>query len=236
MKLLDLYTRVSETTGLEVITLESLRTAIANCLADLTSRGYKIFVEKHLSDFENNIEIKANWIRIPLPKDIRKIVYLRLFFPAGAVIATRYSLSNKRVACRYINGEFRSLMETGQGIFYTKGDYLYIEWHTSCGENLEDISLGYYKKLSMPENFPTNETYSKDELLKCEIDIRPEFEDAIVFYAAYFYYARFIKDTDKINHYLSQYKYYVEDITHELAYEDEFNEEDAVIKLVEEDE
>jgi hypothetical protein len=28
---------------------------------------------------------------------------------------------------------------------------------------------------------------------------------------------------------LSQYKYYIEDITHELAFEDEFFEKDAVI-------
>jgi hypothetical protein len=29
--------------------------------------------------------------------------------------------------------------------------------------------------------------------------------------------------------YLNQYKYYVEDITHELAYEDEYLEEDSVV-------
>ena len=39
-----------------------------------------------------------------------------------------------------------------------------------------------------------------------------------------------MKDTEKIQFYLSNYKYYVEDITHELAYEDEFFEEDAVIR------
>ena len=42
-------------------------------------------------------------------------------------------------------------------------------------------------------------------------------EDALVFYAAYFYYSRFIKDVEKIQLYLNNYKYYVEDITHELA-------------------
>lgn len=230
MKLIDLYTRVLETTGLEVMTVESLKTAVANCMADLTSRGYKTFNELHLADWEEPV-IKDNWIKLKLPKDVRKIVYLRLFFDQGAVIAQRYSLSNKRVACRYINGEFRSLIELGQAIYYTKGDYIYIEWHTSCGMEIEDISFGYYQKLSMPENFPTEDDIKDFET--CEIDIRPEFEDAIVFYAAYFYYARYQKDNDKIQHYLSQYKYYVEDITHELAYEDEFNEEDAVIKIEE---
>ena len=45
IKLIDLYNRIVETTGLDVMTLGSLRAAIANCMADLTSRGYKIFKE-----------------------------------------------------------------------------------------------------------------------------------------------------------------------------------------------
>ena len=57
----------------------------------------------------------------------------------------------------------------------------------------------------------------------------------MVLYAAYFYTARVLKDSDKINLALSNYKYYIEDIVHELSYEDEFNEEDAVVKLEEDD-
>jgi len=45
----------------------------------------------------------------------------------------------------------------------------------------------------------------------------------------------YIKDTDKISLYLNNYKYYVEDISHELAYEDDYFEEDAVIKTYSED-
>ena len=247
MKLIDLYTRIIETTGLDVMTIDSLRTAIANCMADLTSRGYKTFKELHIEDFKamnksnlnNNIIINQNLISLPVPTDIRKTVYLRLFFDEGAVVATRYSLSNKRVGCRYINGAFRSMIEPGQAIYYIKGDRLFIEWHSSCGEKIQDLAFGYYQKLMMPANFPTSDQFRSQNdtaaMANCEIEIRPEFEDAVVFYAAYFYYARYVKDSDKIQHYLSQYKYYVEDITHELAYEDEFNEEDAVIKL-EEDE
>jgi hypothetical protein len=243
MKLMDLYTRVIETTGLDVMTIDSLRTAVANCMADLTSRGYKTFKEMNLEDFKNSPNgepmVNQNLIILPLPNDIRKTVYLRLMFGQGAVIAQRYSLSNKRVGCRYINGAFRSLIEPGQAIYYIKGDNMYIEWHTNCGETICDVAFGYYQKLTMPSNFPTAEEFSKyidtGKMMECEIDIRPEFEDAVVFYAAYFYYARYVKDSDKINHYLSQYKYYVEDITHELAYEDDFNEEDAVIKLEEDD-
>ena len=231
IKLYDLYTRIVETTGLDVMTLGSLYAAIANCMADLTSRGYKTFKELHLKDFKN-VRDNANFVEMDLPKDLRKVVYLRLFFPTGATLAQRWSLSNKRVACNYFNNEFRSVLEPYQAIYYTKGDKLYIEWHTSLGDTLEEVSFGYYQKLSMPSNFPTN----PDDVAKmeeCYIDIREEFADALVFYAAYFYYARYVKDKEKIDHYLSQYKYYIEDITHELSYEDEFNEEDAVIKVEE---
>lgn len=233
IKLFDLYTRIVETTGLDVMTLGSLYASIANCMADLTSRGYKTFKELHLSDFEDkDIKSNVNYVELPLPKDIRKTVYLRLFFPTGATLAQRWSLSNKRVACVYLNGEFRSKLEPYQAIYYTKGDKLYIEWHTSLGETLEEISFGYYQKLSMPSNFPMNPD-DVQQMNECYIDIREEFEDALVFYAAYFYYSRYVKDKEKIDHYLSQYKYYIEDITHELSYEDEFNEEDAVIKVEE---
>lgn len=235
IKLFDLYNRIVETTGLDVMTLGSLKASIANCMADLTSRGYKTFKELRLNpdnsgDALKVLKVNDNYIECELPKDIRKTIYLRLFFPTGATTCDRWSLSNKRVGCYYFNGEFRSKLEPRQAIYYTKGDRLYIEWHTSLGEKVQEVSFGYYEKLSMPKDFPTN----PDEIEKmgeCEIDIREEFEDALVFYAAYFYYSRYVKDTDKIQHYLSQYKYYVEDITHELSYEDEFNEEDAVIKV-----
>ena len=282
MKLMDLYTRVVETTGLDIITLDSLNTAVANCMADLTSRGYRTFCEKHLEDFyttfkqENfkqiyNIEevvhlikpydknkkyyegdiveinskvykyviedIKKplfeqnqNLIKLPLPDDVRKNVYIRLFFNNEAVLATRYSLSNKRVACKYEAGAFRSLIPAKQAIYYIKGDSIIIEWDPYLGD-IQDICYGYYQRLIAPKVDSTIEDI--EQLESIEFDIRAEFEDAIVLYAAYFYYSRYVKDTEKIQFYLAQYKYYVEDITHELAYEDDFNEEDAVIKCEE---
>jgi hypothetical protein len=127
----------------------------------------------------------------------------------------------------YINGRFRSHLQSNEAIFFVKGDKLIIEWHPAFGD-VTDISFGYYEKLTAPE---FNADVSDVQQLKdVTIDIREEFEDALVFYAAYFYYSRYVKDTDKIQLYLSNYKYYVEDITHELAYEDEFFEEDTVIK------
>lgn len=224
MKLMDLYTRVVETTGLDVITLDSLNTAVANCMADLTSRGYRTFCEKHLDDvvYSQN----KNLISFKQPADVRKNLYIRLFFNNEAVVAQRYSLSNKRVACKYEQGAFRSLLTHGQAIYYTKGDSIYIEWDPSLG-NIQDVCYGYYQRLIAPKVDSTLEDI--DQLESIEFEIREEFEDAVVLYAAYFYYSRYIKDSDKIQFYLSNYKYYVEDLTHELAYEDDFNEEDAVI-------
>ena len=98
MKLIDFYERVIETTGLDVMTLPSIKAAIKNCMADLTSRGYRIFCEKQLKDF-NNAYIDRTMIEVDLPKNVRKILYCKVFFNNNAVGATRYSLSNKRVSC-----------------------------------------------------------------------------------------------------------------------------------------
>lgn len=231
VKLIDLYERIIETTGLDVMTLPSIKAAIKNCMADLTSRGYRTFCEKQLKDFKNPY-VDKTMIEIDMPKDVRKILYCKVFFNNNAVGATRYSLSNKRVSCQYINGRFRSHLQSNEAIFFVKGDKLIIEWHPAFGD-VTDISFGYYQKLQAPE-FNANESDIQN-LANVEIDIREEFEDALVFYAAYFYYSRYVKDTDKIQLYLSNYKYYVEDITHELAYEDEFFEEDTVIKTDDEE-
>ena len=226
MKLIDFYERVIETTGLDVMTLPSIKAAIKNCMADLTSRGYRIFCEKQLKNFTNPY-IDKTMIEVDLPKNVRKILYCKVFFNNNAIGATRYSLSNKRVSCMFINGRFRSHLQSNEAIFFVKGDKLIIEWHPAFGD-VTDISFGYYEKLTAPEfNADVSDV---QQLRDVEIDIREEFEDALVFYAAYFYYSRYVKDTDKIQLYLSNYKYYVEDITHELAYEDEFFEEDTVIK------
>ena len=231
MKLIDLYERIIETTGLDVMTLGSIKAAIKNCMADLTSRGYRVFKELQLKDLKDAY-IDNTMIETNLPIDVRKILYCKVFFNNNAVIARRYSLSNKRVACQYINGKFRSSLQTNEAIFFVKGDKLIIEWHPAFG-NLTDINFGYYQRLEAPDFDDT--VPDIQQLKNVEINIRPEFEDALVFYAAYFYYARYVKDTDKIQLYLSNYKYYVEDITHELAYEDEFFEEDSVIKTEDDD-
>ena len=149
MKLIDLYERIIETTGIDVMTLGSIKAAIKNCMADLTSRGYRVFKELQLKDLKDAY-IDNTMIETNLPIDVRKILYCKVFFNNNAVIARRYSLSNKRVACQYINGKFRSSLQTNEAIFFVKGDKLIIEWHPAFG-NLTDINFGYYQRLEAPD-------------------------------------------------------------------------------------
>lgn len=239
MRFIDLYDRILETTGLEVMTIGSLKASVANCFADLTSRGYRVFKEVQYTD--NTLEgatYNGNLLAFAQPSDVRKVLYCRVFTEShGAIVANRYSISNKRVQSQFYNGAWRSVIPKGGAIFYIKGDTVYVEWDPALG-TVTNISFGYYQRLTVPAKFRTlqdSDLENIDNLNEIEIDIREEFEDALVFYAAYFYYARYIKDTDKISLYLNNYKYYVEDITHELAYEDDYFEEDAVIKTYGED-
>lgn len=255
MKLLDLYNRVIEMTGLDVMTLESIQAAVANCMADLTSRGYKSFKEISLSQLKaedeeyleecvkysrtvdpsrlNVIKVEDTKLQFKTPTDIRKTLYCKIYFNKQSCKATRYSVSNPRIDCRFYNGQFHSEIDKNSlAIFYSKNDVTYLEWRHELGPIL-DMQYGYYQKLTAPKI--TTKLDDVEALKEIEIDIRHEFEDALVFYAAFFYYSRYIKDTDKITLYNNQYKYYVEDIIHELSYEDDFFEEDAVISTDEDD-
>lgn len=232
MTLLDFYERVLETSGLEVMTLGSIKTSIKNCMADLTSRGYKNFQELSLSDstLHKYKEYQENGLLIVnCPTDIRKTLYLKAYFPDNAVKATRYALTNPRVQCTKVDNLYLSVYPKNSCIFYLKNDKIYIEWDKELGE-LEDVFFGYYARLKAPD-IPDDIGLTEDSLSQYNIPIREEFEDALVFYACYFYYARYLKDLDKMNFFLSQYKYYVEDIIHEISYEDDFYEEDSVIKV-----
>jgi len=229
MKLRELYERVIETTGLDVVTLGSLQTAVSNCMADLTSRGYRTFKEIQLDDIpeENIIANDLGYFEAIIPtSEIRMVLYAKVFFASRGVVAFRYSLSNPNVQKIWSNGRFRTMLGPHEAIFYIRDTHLIIEYNLELGL-AQDFKFGYYARLVAPVILAsaTDETNLDDT----EIAIREEYEDALVFYACYFYYARFVKDTEKIAMYLNQYKYYIEDINHELAYEDEYLEEDSVV-------
>jgi hypothetical protein len=231
MKLKDLYNRVVETTGLEVVTIQSLQTAVSNCMADLTSRGYRLFKEISLSSLseEDVIANEAGYFEAIIPvEEIRKVKYTRVFLSQRGIVAKRYSLSNPDLQTVWVQNRFRTVLNSHQAIFYIKDNHLIIEFPTENGL-IQNFQFGYYSKLMAPTiTYSENEEQILDNVV---IDIRKEFEDALVLYAAYFYYSRFVKDTEKIQMYLNNYKYYVEDITHELAYEDEYFEEDAIVHI-----
>jgi hypothetical protein len=231
MKLKELYNRVVETTGLEVVTLQSLQTAVSNCMADLTSRGYRLFKEIGFEDLdEYDIIVKEpGYVEVKIPvAQIRKVLYVKIFLTQLGIVAKRLSLSNPNVQKNWINGRFRTWLGPHKAVFYIKDNHLIIEYPLEYS-SLFDFKFGYYSKLVAPV-LPTN--LNEDQTLEnVSIDIREEFEDALVLFAAYFYYSRFVKDTEKIQMYLNNYKYYVEDITHELAYEDEYFEEDSIVHV-----
>lgn len=233
MKLKTLYDRVVETTGLDILTIGSLQTAISNCMADLTSRGYRLFKEISFTNIAQTDVIvnEVGYIEIKIPvSQVRKVLYTKIFLPQYGIVAKRYSLSNPNVQKNWYNNRFRSWIGSHRAIFYIKDDRLIIEYDLELGA-IVDFKFGYYSKLMAP--IITESLSDEQNLANVDIDIREEFEDALVFYAAYFYYSRFVKDTEKIQMYLNNYKYYVEDITHELAYEDEFFEEDSIVHVEE---
>jgi hypothetical protein len=39
---------------------------------------------------------------------------------------------------------------------------------------------------------------------------------------------RYVKDVEKVQMFLNQYKYYIEDVSHELAFEEDYNEEPLI--------
>jgi len=225
MKIIKFYDRVVETTGLDVLTLESLTTAIENCIADLSSRGYRELAEISITEYTNH---GNNMVSFPQPSDTRKILYIKAFFPDGIFNAARVSLAEPHLGTRYVNGSTArsNLYLMNQNcIYYVKGGTIYIEW---LGNSLPvSFTYGYNKIISIP----TFTTKTDGSLADIEIPIRKEFEDALVMYGCFFYTQRYLKDLEKTSMFLNQYKYYVEDIMHELAYEDSYATTAEVVVL-----
>ena len=223
----DLKTRVQETTGLEVITLDSLNVAIRNAFADMTSRGYREFKEVILSDVDFSVLTPTKLV-YELPGDVRKILRVKAKRSSGVDSVARISLANPAIDARvdHSSGEYCvDFTNIGSSsVYYIKNGVLYVEY-PGGQPNITELNVQYYKKLTAPE-------WAKDiqDIDEIVIDIRTELFEALVFYCCYFYYLRFLKDPERIQQALSQYKYFMEDILYELNYEDSFNETDSVIQ------
>lgn len=223
MRLIDLYNRVVETIGMEIMTPESVCVAAANCFGDMSSRGYRMFKEQELT----NLSTKGRMVIASAPKNIRKTLYCKVLFNRGLCQASRISIANPSLGSVYDSstGVLRTPVTDG-AVFYIKDGKLIVEW-SDLYDTPQKIILGYYAKLVAPPIVDTPE-----KLENIVLDIRPEFEDALVFYSCWFFYTKnSVKDEEKLALYYGQYKYYMEDILQELAHEDMYNEEDAVIRM-----
>lgn len=230
-----LYHRIRESTGLDVLTENVLQTIIENCFADITSRGYREFGEQiYIPEKETEEDmifesLGQGLYRIDIPEDYRKTLHLKVTVNNKVYLGYRLALTDERVNSILVGNDKKEVRSNfayidKDVIFYTKDDKMYIECRFRDKE-VYDIRLGYDKRLIAPKQ-PDLKAYDTAEI-KC----RREFEDAIVLFGVYFLLQRYSKDTDRVQMALNNYKYYVEDLTYTLAYEDNYTDEDGIICL-----
>lgn len=173
--------------------------------------------------------LKEGLYRIKLPQDYRKTLHVKILVNNKIYLAHRVALTDERVNSITV-GEVRNRIRSNfayldkDAIFYIKGDYMYIETRFR-DKFVPEIRLGYDKRLIAPEQ-PNLKDYDKTT-----IEVRREFEDAIVLFGIFFLLQRYSKDTDRVQLALNNYKYYVEDLTYTLSYEDNYTDEDGIICL-----
>jgi hypothetical protein len=226
MTLNELKERVVETLGEDIIDIDTLLSGVANCYADMTSRGYRLFQEKEFTK-EDMTFFGNDMVEIDAPNDIRKTLYLKLIFEKGALTANRMNLADAYIRSHYQNGCLKTnLYNIGMAsIFYIRKDKIIAEFTESLGKLLK-IELGYYKKLKKPDISGYNEG---DDIGQIELDIREEFSDAVVLFLAWYIAARSQEDTARLSMFLNQYKYYMEDLLFELQHEDGYEISSSIV-------
>lgn len=212
-----LYRRIRESTGLDVLTPGTMQAIVENSMADLASRGYRDFVEVSI-EAEN---LGDGLYCFALPEDLRRILYLKVAANGIMYKGLRLSVTDDRIN-NIITSDKNlrtSFVNIEQGlIFYTNNDKVYFELRDRNAE-LIDVRFGYDKKITVPTE-PDVKDY--DEAV---INVRREYEDAIVLYGIYQIYNRYGKEFERIQMALNNYKYYVEDITATVAHEDDYDRE-----------
>lgn len=165
--------------------------------------------------------------KIKIPNDYRKTLHLKVYVNNKIYLGHRLALTDERVNSIVI-GEWPKIVRSNfayldkDTIFYSKGDDIFVENRFRHKRPFQ-IRLGYDKRLIAPKQ-PTLKEYDKTV-----INVRREFEDALVLYGIFFLLQRYSKDTDRVQMALNNYKYYVEDLTYTLAYEDNYHDEDGTI-------
>lgn len=258
MTMKDLYLRVKDTTGLQVLTVSDMYTMYKNCAADLTSRGYREF-KKLVIEEDPGEDSRVDGVTyftltggtkavFPTPANLRKLLYLKVDMGNGIFKSTRIPITHSCIDTIYRDGEYYfdfSEDNIKRIIHYTNDADLVCEVHEQADEP-HKIILGYYGKIDT-EIIPTSYTYTNDDneevtstdvydpdvLETITLPIREELQELFVFYGIYYSYNKRLKEEVMIDRHYKNYKYQVEDLLHELNYEDDFNEEDSVIILEE---
>lgn len=255
MTLKDLYLRIKDTTGLEVLTVSDMYTIYLNCAADLTSRGYREFEERIYDPYTESMtpeEMEGSFIALSprkftliSPTSCGKMLYVKVVGPDRQLKSARISLTNNYIDSIYTDGIFSFNFDSERlrdAVYYIKADSMYIETRDEISPT--SIILGYYKKISR-DIIPDSWTYTNENNLEITstdvydpailehiiLPIRPELEDCFALYGVYYSYNKRLKETEMIAMHLNNYKYLVEDLLHELNYEDTFNEEESVITV-----
>jgi len=234
-----LYHRIRESTGLDVLTENALQTIIENCFADMTSRGYREFNEQHYYPMPEEIpedttnkyftDLKGGLYEFDLPEDYRRHLHLKIVVDNKVYLADRVALTDERVNSIVVE-EYPKVVRSNfayldkDAIFYIRGNKIYVETRYR-NKQITEIILGYDKRLIAPAQ-PKLKDYDTTV-----IPLRKEFEDAIVLFGIYFLLQRYSKDTDRVQIALNNYKYYIEDLTYTLAYEDNYTDEDGTVCL-----
>lgn len=240
MTMKDLYIRIKDATGLEVLTVSDMYSLYKNCAADLSGRGYREFTEVEITDFTDHGKGK---ISFEGPSNLKKTLYFKVMTDSGLLKCSRVSVTDDRIDAVYTNGETRyKFVGDNQisEIYYTKGKKYYSE--NKNNKKVSKIVLGYYKKVDT-DIIPESYTYTDEngeEITSTDINdqrvletiklpIREELQDAFVFYGMYYSYNKRLKESEMITRHLNNYKYSVEDLLYQLEHEDNFNQEDSVI-------
>lgn len=180
-------------------------------------------------DVKTYVDLDKGLFKIKIPDDYRKTLHLKVIVNNKVYRGERLALTDERVNSivvedwpKVVRSNFAYLDK--DTIFYTKENDMYIENRFRHKKPMQ-IRLGYDKRLIAPKQ-PNLKDYDTTV-----INVRREFEDALVLYGIFFLLQRYSKDTDRVQMALNNYKYYVEDLTYTLAYEDNYHDEDGTICL-----
>lgn len=217
----DLIRDVRQTLGMEVVTQLSLQTAIENCFADIMTRGYKDFNETNYST--SDVTYDNNKIIIDLPKDFRKVNYLKIQGMHSACEAKRLPLADPRLNSVVENNYYRTPVTHG-AIYYIRNRKIYLEFSKEY-TYINKVIFGYEAKLFM--DFPSD----IEAFRQTEIPIREDYARALVYYCCYFYASRNHLPYEKTSEFLNTYKYHMEDMSYSIADEDTFSDDPTEVEI-----